>query len=116
MTDAAIPPAGRALSIWREKLAGVTPGEWYAEGREGYGGIPGVEIIAGDYTAFVAIGDVDELDAEANAAHIVRSDRLSRVLGDIRTPGFMAGAIGISLEEANAALSWLAAEAEREGR
>ena len=70
-----------ALTIWREKLAGVTPPigplAWqvYGERTRIYEGAQqlGVAILGGD------------LWGKECAAHIVRSDRLSRILADEAT-------------------------------
>ncbi len=78
------------LGAWRELLAGVTPGPWRVA-RERPGLNPFIQSQhvrhpnATGAWADVAAVNANNYDNEVNAAHIVRSDRLARILADPET-------------------------------
>lgn len=65
-----------------------TPGDWKVGSGRGYADINGVQVVCRGYVVAVAVGDVPEVDAKANADFIVRAvnshDALVDVLTDLR--------------------------------
>lgn len=68
--------------------ASHTPGPWQVDGHRGYGGHDGVRVSEPrGYVLAVAISDVPELHAEANARLIAAAPDLLGALSDLYAAG-----------------------------